>query len=190
LVADVNTGPAGPVPLRTLFLTFLEVSLSAFGGGLVWIHRMVVLRRRWLSEEEFAEILSFCQFMPGPNIASVALCVGMRLRGTAGAAVSLTGFIVLPWTLGFAIGALCLRYAQAPLLHGALRGVSAAAAGMIVATGIRILRPHRRRPVALVFVVLAFAALAICRLPLWLIVPVLVPLSIAATAAVEARGRA
>src|ERR1700744_782611 len=112
LVAEVNPGPAEPVPLRTLFLTFLEVSLSAFGGGMVWIHRMMVVRRRWLSEEGFAGILSFCQFLPGPNIASVAMCVGMRLRGTAGAMVSLAGFIALPWTVGFVIGALLLRYAQ------------------------------------------------------------------------------
>ncbi|HEX3862472.1 MAG TPA: chromate transporter [Stellaceae bacterium] len=168
------------VSLRDLFLAFLQVSLSALGGGMVWARQVLVEQRRWLDEQEFADILSLCQFMPGPNIASMTLCVGARLHGTSGALVSLAGFIVIPWTLGFALGALYLHYAHFGPLQDILRGISAAAAGMVMAVGFKLLTPHRRRPAALLFAALGFAGLAFVRLPLVVVVLVLAPLSIAA----------
>jgi len=169
-----------PVTLPALFAAFLQVSLCAFGGGLPWARYMVVERRGWLSEYEFAEILALCQFLPGPNIASITLCVGFRLRGAAGAMTALSDFIVIPGVIGFAIGALWLEYADRGVLQGLLRGISAAAAGLIVATGIKLLLPHRGRPSASLFAALAFAGLAIAKLPLLVVVLGLTPVSIAA----------
>src|SRR5207248_6478323 len=72
-----------------------------------------------------------------------------------------------------------LSYAQTPLLQGILHGIAAAAAGLLIATGIRLLLPHRHRPIALVFAALAFVGLALAQLPLLVVVLGLVPLSIA-----------
>ena len=72
-----------PVTLPALFAGFLQASLFAFGGGMVWVRRMVVEQRRWLGDIEFAEILGLCQFMPGPNIVGIATCIGTRLHGAA-----------------------------------------------------------------------------------------------------------
>ena len=93
----------------------------------------------------------------------------------------------MPWTVGFTLGAVFLSYAQNPLLQGVLRGVAAAAAGLILATGLRLLRPYFRRPTALVFAALAFAGLAAVKLPLLIVVLGLVPLSIAFARPVPAR---
>src|SRR6185437_14022188 len=134
-------GAAPPVTLPALFTAFLRVSLCGFGGGLVWARRMVVERQRWLDEEDFADLLSLCQFMPGPNIASITVCVGAKLRGAPGAAAALAGFILIPWIVGFAIGVTILGYAHHPMLRSILSGVSAAAAGLLIATGIRLLLP-------------------------------------------------
>jgi chromate transport protein ChrA len=57
----------------SLFIAFLKVSLCGFGGGIVWAHRIAVAQRRWVSEEEFADILSLCQFMLGPNVTTTRL---------------------------------------------------------------------------------------------------------------------
>src|SRR4051794_24013888 len=97
--------------LGGLFIAFLKVSLCGFGGGIVWAHRIVVAQRRWIGEEEFADILSLCQFMPGPNVVGIAVCVGARLRGLAGAMVAVSGFLLIPWTIGFSLGVLFLQYA-------------------------------------------------------------------------------
>jgi chromate transporter len=181
-MADALAGrlPAAPPTLAALFIAFLQVSLCAFGGPLIWARRMVVEKRRWLRDEEFAEILSFCQFLPGPNVVSITVCIGAKFRGAAGALAALAGFIIIPWSIGFAAGALLLSYAHLAMLHGALRGVAAAAAGLLIGTGIKLLRPQWQRPAALVFAALAFAGLAFARLPLFLVVILLVPASIAA----------
>jgi chromate transporter len=178
---SVDAGPTAPrVTLPALFATFLLVSMYGFGGPIVWARRFIVDQRGWLGDGEFADILSFCQFLPGPNVVSLSVCIGAKFRGPAGALAALAGFILVPWTVGFTLGAILLSYAQTALLQGLLRGVALTAAGLILGTGIRLLRPYRRRPVALTFAALAFAGLAVAKFPLLIIVLALVPLSIAA----------
>jgi chromate transporter len=179
--------PSAGVTLPALFAAFLKISLAGFGGPMVWARRILVERRRWIGDAEFADLLSLCQFLPGPNVVGVAVCVGAKFRGAAGALASIAGFILVPWTVGFTLGAVFLTYAHLAPLQGVLRGVSAAAAGLIVATGIRLFLPHRRRPAAWLFAALAFAALVIVKLPLLLVVFALAPFSIAATAITSRR---
>jgi chromate transporter len=172
--------PGPPVSLPALFLAFLHVSMLGFGGPVVWVRRILVDRRQWLGDQEFTDLLSFCSFMPGPNIVSMAVCVGSKFRGRSGALAVLAGFIIIPGTLGFAVGSLYLRYQHVDTVQGVLRGLAAAASGLIIATGLRLLLPHRRRPAALLFAALSFTGLAIVKLPLFVVVLGLVPLSIAA----------
>jgi hypothetical protein len=73
------------VTLTALFAGFLKVSLFGFGGGLIWARRIVVEQQQWVNDQEFAEILTLCQFMPGPNMVGITTCVGSKLRGTVGA---------------------------------------------------------------------------------------------------------
>jgi chromate transporter len=181
--------PAPRVTLPALFITFLTVSMYGFGGPIVWARRIIVDQRGWLGDLEFADILSFCQFLPGPNVVSLSVCLGAKFRGPVGALAALAGFILVPWTVGFTLGAVLLSYAQNALLQGVLRGIAATAAGLIVATGLRLLAPYRRRPVALAFAGLAFVGLAIAKLPLLIVVLGLVPLSIAFARPEPARAR-
>ena len=170
--------PGGPVTLGGLFVGFLTISMLGFGGPIVWARRTLVERYRWLDDREFAEIVGLCQFLPGPNMVCVTVCVGLRFRGWPGALTALAGFLLIPWTLGFALAMFYLQYANIAAVQGILRGIAAVAAGLIIATGLRLLRPYHARPVALLFAVLAFAGLALLRLPLLLVVVLLVPASI------------
>ena len=104
--------PELPVPLAALFIAFLKVSLCGFGGGLVWAHRIAVEQRRWMSEQEFADILSLCQFMPGPNIVGIAVCVGAKLRGCIGAIAAALAVSLYTLGIGFSLGVLFLEYAH------------------------------------------------------------------------------
>ena len=148
-----------------------------------WARRIAVEQRSWLSDAEFLDIVSLCQFLPGPNIIGIAVCTGTKLRGAPGALAAIAGFLVLPWSVGLALGSLCLRYAQAPLLRHVLGGVSAAAAGLLIATGLRLLLPHRRRPLVIGLAVLALALMSFSRLPLPIVLLALLPLSIALSTA-------
>src|SRR5260370_29015968 len=169
------------VPLAALAIAFLKVALYGIGGGggLVWARRIAVDQRRWISEQDFADIVSLCQFMPGPSIVGIAVCVGTRLRGALGALAAASGFLVIPWAIGFAVGVLYLAQVHHPVLQNILGGVAATAAGLMIATGVRLLLPHRRRPAALLFAALAFGLMASGKLPLLVVLFCLVPLGIA-----------
>lgn len=184
-----HTKPALRVSLGALFLAFLKVSLCSFGGGLIWARRVVVEQRRWMHDQEFAETLTLCQLMPGPNIVGITVCVGAKLRGAMGALAAVAGFVLLPWTLGLSLGAVILQHAELAVLQNILSGLSAAAAGLLMGTGLRLLLPYRSRRTALLFAALAFAGMAFTRLPLPAVLIGLAPLSIAATILESARPR-
>src|ERR1700747_78993 len=110
------------VPLAALAIAFLKVALYGIGGGggLVWARRIAVDQRRWISEHDFADIVSLCQFMPGPNIVGIAVCVGAKLRGTIGTIAAVSGFLVIPWVIGLSVGLLFLEYAHLTVLRNVL----------------------------------------------------------------------
>jgi chromate transporter len=175
------------VTLAALFLGFLKVSLLGFGGGLVWARHIVVEQRRWVDDQEFAEILTLCQLMPGPNIVGITTCVGSRLRGALGAVAAVAGFILIPWTVGLSLGGLYLRFTHLAVLQHILGGLSSGAAGLMIATGIRLLMPHRNRRAALLFAALAFVGLAFTKLSLLVVLLGLAPISVAVAGIATAR---
>jgi chromate transporter len=167
--------------LGALLWEFFKVSLLGAGGGIVLAHRCAVERRHWLSEAEFADVLTLCQFMPGPNVVGIAICVGAKTRGVAGALVAFVGFALIPGMLGFTAALLFLGQHRTPLVQHILGAISAAAAGLMIATGLRLLRRHRRDARAIAIAAAAFAALAVAKFPLLLVLGILAPLSVAAT---------
>jgi chromate transporter len=189
--ADEDRIRAERASLPALFVGFLNVALCGVGGGggIVFARRLVVEKRRWIADGDFADILSLCQFMPGQNMVGIAVCVGSRLRGPVGALASLAGFTVIPLTISFSFGTWCLRNTDFALLQGILGGVSAAAAGLLIGTGLRLLAPHRSRPTALFFATLAFGGLVFTKLPLLAVLLALAPLSVATTAIAGVGGK-
>ena len=189
--AAVERKRSETVPLGALFIASLKISLFGVGGGggLVWARRIAVDQRRWITEQDFADIVSLCQFLPGPNIVGIAVCVGAKLRGAVGAIAAVAGFLLIPWTIGFALGLLYLEHAHHPVLQNTLGGVSSVAAGLLITTGIRMLLPHRGRPAALLFAALAFGLMGFGSLPLLVVLVGLLPLSIAAAGFQSARAR-
>ena len=184
-----SSGSGDRVPLSDLFIGFLKVSLSGFGGGLVWARRAVVEQQQWMDEQEFAETLTLCQLMPGPNIVGITVCVGAKLRGVIGAISAVAGFILVPWAVGLTIGGIVLRNAEIAVLQNILSGLSASAAGLLIGTGLRLLTPHRSRRTALLFAGLAFAGMAFTKLPLPIVLLALAPISIAVAGLESARAR-
>src|ERR1700744_971742 len=76
-----------------LFLGFLSASVRGFGGVFVMGRRMLVEERKWLTPEEFVELLGVCQFLPGANIVNLSVAVGQRFRGWKESLAALTGIL-------------------------------------------------------------------------------------------------
>ncbi|MEY4592333.1 MAG: chromate transporter subunit, partial [Pseudomonadota bacterium] len=90
-VTDIPKAQTQIVGVWALFLGFSTVGLSGFGGVLPFARRMLVERRQWLSGEEFNSLMGMCQFLPGPNVVNLAVCVGRRFAGVSGAISGVLG---------------------------------------------------------------------------------------------------
>ena len=177
--ADLRT-PASPAEL---FRTFNRLSLQGFGGVLAVAQRELVERERWMTREEFVEILSVAQVLPGPNVVNLSLMIGDRHFGLRGAFAALAGMLLVPLVIVLALTALYAEYASHPMVSGALRGMGAVAAGLVISTGIKLGTTLRKGPVGLPasvgFAVLTFAAIALLRWPLAWVLLALGPLAVA-----------
>jgi chromate transporter len=75
--------------LMAIFLAFLRLGCTSFGGGTAgWLHRDIVLKRRWLDDPTFLAMLTVGQALPGSNGTKLTVLIGQHLRGTAGAAIA------------------------------------------------------------------------------------------------------
>jgi len=181
----VNANEAGAEPstpsLGELFLGFLAIAVTGFGGVLPWARIVLVDRRRWLSGEQFAEDLALAQFLPGPNIMNLSILIGARFRGPLGAIVSALGLAGAPAALMIACGALYARYSDVAWLRGGLAGLGAAAAGLLIALAAKLVVPllRERRIASLAFALAIFGAVALARVPLYWAVLLFAPASIA-----------
>lgn len=169
-----------PAP-GALFLAFLSVGLSGFGGVLPFARRMLVERRRWLDEVQFGETLALCQTLPGPNIVNVSIVVGARFAGPIGALAAVTGLLAAPVAIVLVLASLYGRYGEVGRLPAMIAGLGAAACGLVAATAARMAAPIMRdRPLsAAPFIALAFAGVGLMRFPLVWVLLALAPVSIA-----------
>ena len=169
---------AKPPTLPALFLGFLGVGLMGFGGVLPLARRMIVEEKRWMSRADFTERLALCQFLPGGNVINLSVAVGLEFRGWRGAVAALLGLTAAPTMLAVALGAIYARNAHDPRVLHLVAGLAAAAAGLLVATALKMLAPLRREPKALAIVAIGFAAIALLRLPLLPVMLALLPASL------------
>ncbi len=180
------TAPAALAPGRPmdLFVAFTRMALQGFGGVLAVAQLELVDRLGWLTRDEYLETLSVGQVLPGPNIVNVSLMVGDRFFGLRGAFAALAGMMALPLLIVLALAAAYGRWAHVPVVAGALRGMGAVAAGLVIATGLKVLPALKTsplgRPLAAAMCLLTFGAIALLRLPLISIVLGLGALSVAA----------
>ncbi|HSI61016.1 MAG TPA: chromate transporter [Ideonella sp.] len=135
-----------PRSLRELFVVFTRMALMGFGGVLPIAQRELVERQRWLTAQDFAELLSVGQVLPGPNIVNVALMVGDRFFGLRGAAAALAGMLCAPFVLVMLLAVLYKNLADFPVVAGALRGMGAVAAGLVIAMALKLLPALARNP--------------------------------------------
>lgn len=131
--------PRQPKSPAELFGAFTRMALMGFGGVLPVAQRELVDRLGWLQTQEFAEMLSVGQVLPGPNIINLALMVGDRFFGLRGALAALAGLLCAPLLLVLVLAALYRHFSALPQVAGALRGMGAVAAGLVVAMAVKLL---------------------------------------------------
>jgi chromate transporter len=172
-------GGGRPQPgLGEILGVFARLGMASFGGGLSgWMHREVVRRRQWMTEEGFLAGIALGQVLPGPNSVNLALYIGQQLRGWQGAAAAFAGILGPPFLF---ILLLALLYAGAAGVAGlgpVLVGVAAAGLANSCTVGLRTARRLRGLgPWAVLGT--TFLAIGVLRLPMIPVVLVLAPVSV------------
>jgi chromate transporter len=122
-----------------IFSTFLTIGAISFGGGVVaYLREELVRKKKWFDDVEFLELTSISNSLPGLNATNVAILAGDRLGGWAGAALALLGICLPAFIFMTAAGFVYSEAHARPFANAALRGVAAAATGLLAATWFQI----------------------------------------------------
>lgn len=163
-----------------VFLIFLRLGLTSFGGPIAhlgYFRDEFVSHRRWLSERSYADLVTLCQFLPGPASSQVGIALGLSRAGYAGALAAWLGF-TLPSALALTLLALGLGgYAEAVpagILHG-LKVVAVAIVAQAVWGMARTLCPDAPR----ILLMLASACLVLLAPAAWAQVAVIAAAGVA-----------
>lgn len=132
-----------------LFWSFTVLALQGFGGVLAVVQRELVEKKRWMTQAQFVEDWAVAQILPGPNVINFCLMLGGRYFGLAGALTALAGILTVPLLLLLTLATALGGVSDAPWAQGALRGMGAVAAGLIAATGIKLMPSLKRNPMGL-----------------------------------------
>jgi chromate transporter len=179
--SPLRPGPNGkPIRAIDLFLSFTQLTLYSFGGALFFSRRMFVEQRRWLTEQEFVEMLSISQVLPGANGVNMTVMIGYRLAGPLGAAASLCGFVAAPCGIVVALAVIYQNFGSMAVVRDALSGMAIVAVALIIAMAAKMATVLQRRALPWAFVLAALVGVGVMRWPLLAVLGALAPFAIAA----------
>jgi chromate transporter len=116
-----------------VFFTFLKLGLTSFGGPIAhlgYFRDELVTRRRWLTDQAYADLVALCQFLPGPASSQVGFALGLMRAGWLGALAAFTAF-TLPSAVLLIIFAMTVAQISGPLGTGALHGLKIVAVAIV-----------------------------------------------------------
>lgn len=166
-----------PQSKTDLFVSFTWLALQGFGGVLAVVQRELVEKKRWMTREQFVEDWAVAQIMPGPNVVNLSMMIGGRYFGLPGAMAALAGMLTAPMVIVLLLAALYGSVADSAMAQNALRGMGAVAAGLVTATGIKLINALDKNAMGMglcvVLAILTFIAIALLRWPLlWVLLAV------------------
>lgn len=146
--------------LATIFRSFFKIGLFTFGGGYAMIpliQREVIERRRWIARQEFLDLLTLAQSVPGPMSLNTSVFVGKQLRGTAGAVVALAGTVLPSFLVLLGVALFFAEIRTNPIVDAAFKGMRPAVVALIVIPVVTLARGMHPA----LYAVIAAAALVI-----------------------------
>jgi chromate transporter len=138
--AEAPAAPAVELPsVLDVFVTFLIIGATSFGGGVVaYLRNALVTKKKWLDDVAFLELMSISNTLPGLNATNMSILAGDRVRGTVGSIAAMIGMCLPGFIFMTIAGMLYSQGHDRPIVTAALKGVAAAAVGLIAATWYQI----------------------------------------------------
>ena len=173
--------PSRNISLSELFKGFATIGILGFGGVAVMARHVIVEKKQWLTEKEYATVLGMGQVLPGANVVNASVVIGDRFQGVKGSLVSVFGIMILPILILIVLAALYSRFSSLPAVSIALNGAGAAAAGMVIATGLKMAFKLKPGLAGWLIISIAIGTILILRWPLVYVVLALVPTALVLT---------
>jgi chromate transporter len=152
------------VSIGQIFLEFLIIGATSFGGVVPYLRGSLVTKRQWIDDKEFVEKLSISQSLPGLNATNMAILVGEKLRGALGSIVAIIGICLPGAVLMYIVGMFYRAHGDHVWVTAALKGVAAAAVGLILSTVVGLSRKSLAGKFDFIF--MALTVIAVNRLHL------------------------
>ena len=150
-----------------------KVGLLSFGGPAAQIalmHRLIVAERRWLSEEQFLNALSFCMLLPGPEAMQLATYAGWRIHGILGGLIAGLLFILPGALIMLCLGIAYVNFGTFGIIGALFLGVKAAIVVIVLQALIRLAGKTLQTPHQWVIAIIGFFSIFILALPFPLII--------------------
>lgn len=163
---------------RELFLGFLKLGMMGFGGVLPLAHRLVVEEKNWLSSQQFTDLLGICQILPGGNVVNMSVAIGMHFQGIKGAVSAILGLICVPTLCVILLYSFYQNFQAIPWVEHLILGLSATAAGLLFATGFKLLKSIIQRKLTFSTLILTFILMVGLKVPLLFTLLILVSFNI------------
>lgn len=160
--------------VKNILKVFLKIGTFAFGGVysmLAFFERELVQKRKWLSQEEFAESVVMGQLTPGAPIVNTGIFIGYRLRRLKGAIATVVGQVLPSFVIVLVLSYLYIKYKEIALLKSVLKGIGAAVVGLIASVVYSMSGKLLTEYKSVLIAVIAFLCLAVFKFnPIALIV--------------------
>jgi chromate transporter len=155
--ADTGVVQAG-VSIGQIFLEFLIIGATSFGGVVPYLRGSLVTKRHWIDDKEFVEMLSISQSLPGLNATNMAILVGEKLRGAMGSVAAIIGICLPGAVIMYVVGIFYRNHGDHVWVTAALKGVAAAAVGMVLSTVVGLSKKSLTDKLDFVFMALTVIA--------------------------------
>lgn len=153
--------------LFNLFLTFLKIGLFTFGGGYAMIanvREVVVERNKWLTEEEFLQVIAIAESTPGPIAINMATYVGYKQGGFWGSACATSGVVVPSLAIIYTVSLFLDAFMTNQFVAYAFNGIKCAVAFLILRAGLNMFAKLEKKPLPMIVFGIVFAMLLLFEL--------------------------
>ncbi len=173
LRASDETAGESHVSFAEAFRFWVKLGFISFGGPagqIAIMHRELVERRRWVSEERFLHALNYCMLLPGPEAQQLATYIGWLLHRTRGGIVAGAFFVIPSIFILLALSYVYAAYGQVAAVAGALAGFKPVVVAIVVEAVLRIGKRALKRGMHYVIAAAAFTGIYFLHIPFPLIV--------------------
>ena len=134
-------------PLFEIFFSMLKIGLFTFGGGYAMIHLLddtFVSRKKWISEEEFLDLVTVAESTPGPIAINCSTYIGYKKMGFLGAVFATLGMCLPSFGIIYLISLFFDRFLEIKAVASAFRGIQACVVFLILSAGIKMLKKIKK----------------------------------------------